>query len=125
MEWTIEFDEARGVAIVTTRGVFNDVDNARMVAEIVSHPKWIPGHRILFDHRMMDFGNAGYQQMLRAGGTHRAHDDRIGNARSALLMKSMADYGVGRQFEHMVDDVRAELGVFIDEDAAWRWLLAG
>ncbi len=125
MEWDIVFDASRGAAIVTTHGVFDDADNARMVADIVSRPEWRPGHPVLFDHRDMSFGTAGYRQMLTASDTHRAHDDRIGYARSALLMKSLSDFGVGRQFQHIVDGVRAELAVFTDEDAAWAWLLTG
>lgn len=124
MEWTVVFDEVRDTAIVTTSGVFSPAGNARMVADIVGRPQWRPGKRILFDHRNLDFGTAGYPQMLAASGNHRANDDRIGAARSALLMKSLADFGVGRQFQHMVDGVSAEVGVFIDEDAAWTWLLA-
>ena len=123
MEWTVVFDEARGAAIVTTRGAFDDDDHARMVDDIVSRPEWRPGHPVLFDHRALDFGAAGYQHMRAAGDNHAAQDARIGAARSALLMKSLADFGRGRQFELLVDGVvSADLAVFVDEDAAWRWL---
>ena len=126
MEWTVEFDEARGVAIVTTRGVFDHADHARMVADIVGRPQWRPGHPVLFDHRRLDFGPAGYQHMLAAADNHRSHDEQIGAARSALLMKGPADFGRGRQFEQMVEGVvRADLAVFVDEPAAWQWLTGG
>lgn len=125
VEWDVVFDASRGAAVVTTRGAFSDADNARMVTDIVSRPEWQPGHPILFDHRQLDFSAAGYQQMLTAGGTHRAYDQRIGNARSAILMKSLADFGVGRQFQHIVEGVSAEVAVFIDEKAAWKWLMPG
>ena len=125
MEWEVVFDEARGTAIVTTRGEFDAVDHARMVADIVGRPEWRPGHPVLFDHRALDFGAAGFQQMFVAGGNHRAYDARIGNARSALLMKSLDDFGVGRQFQKIVDGrVSANLAVFVDEDEAWSWLAA-
>lgn len=126
MEWDVMFDAARGVAIVTTRGVFNDADHARMVADVLRREQWRPGHPVLFDHRALDFGAAGYGQMLAAGDNHRAHDDRIGASRSAILMKSVADYGRGRQFELILDGaVSADLAVFTEEEAAWRWLTAG
>jgi hypothetical protein len=126
VEWDVVFDESRGVAIVTTRGVFSDVDHARLVADVVSRPQWHPGHRVLFDHRALDFGGASYQHMLAARDNHVAHDARIGAARSAILMKSIADFGRGRQFEQLVDGVvSADLAVFIDEMAAWQWLTAG
>ena len=125
MEWVVVFDESVGAAVVTTRGVFNVADHARMVADIVSRPQWRPGHPVLFDHRRLDFDGAGYWKMRGARDNHLAHEDRIGAARSAILMKSVADYGSGRQFQQLVDDVTsAELKVFIDEKAAWRWLAA-
>ncbi|MDF1503075.1 hypothetical protein [Roseisolibacter sp. H3M3-2] len=125
MEWDVAFDATRGAAVVTTRGVFDDADHARMVADVVGRPQWRPGHRVLFDHRALDFGGAGYQQMLAARDNHVANDARIGNARSAILMKSLADFGRGRQFELLVDGVvRADLAVFVDEGAAWEWLTA-
>jgi hypothetical protein len=123
VEWDVVFDESRGVAIVTTRGVFNDADHARLVADVVSRPQWRPGHRVLFDHRALDFGATAYPQMLAARDNHVAHDARIGAARSAILMKSLADFGRGRQFELLVEGVvSADLAVFVDESAAWRWL---
>ncbi|GLC26362.1 hypothetical protein [Roseisolibacter agri] len=126
MRWTVEFDDARGAAIVRTSGVFDHAAHARMVEDIVSRPEWRPGHPVLFDHRDLDFGDAGYQHMLAAADNHRAHDQQIGAARSALVMKSPADFGRARQFEQMVEGVvRADLAVFTDEDAAWRWLAAG
>ena len=125
MEWTVEFDESRGAAIVTTSGVFNDRDHARMVADIVGREEWTPGHPVLFDHRALDFGAAEYRHMRAARDNHLLHEREIGAARSAILMKSIADYGRGRQFQLLVDGVAsAHLGVFTDEEAAWQWLAA-
>jgi hypothetical protein len=126
MDWTVVFDESRGAAIVTTRGAFTATDHARMVADIVSREQWRPGHPVLFDHRVLDFGESGYVQMSAALENHQAHDARIGPSRSALLMKSLVDFGRGRQFELMGEGVvSAHLGVFLDERAAWRWLAGG
>ena len=123
MDWTVNFDDSRGAAVVITRGVFNTADHARMVADVVSRAQWHPGHPILFDHRELDFGASGYEQMYAARDNHLAHDARIGPSRSAILMKSLADFGRGRQFELMGDGVfSANLGVFIDERTAWHWL---
>jgi hypothetical protein len=123
MEWTVVFDDATGIAIVATRGVFDVADHARMVADIVGRAQWRPGHPVLFDHRQLDFGSAGYAHMIAARDNHVAHDERIGAARSAILVKSLADYGCGRQFELIAEGaVSADLAVFADEAAARRWL---
>ena len=126
MEWTVVFDEPAGIAIVTTRGVFDVADHARMVADVVSRAQWRPGHPVLFDHRGLDFGAAGYRQMSAARDNHLAHEARIGAARTAILMKDVADFGRGRQFELLVDGAAsAPLAVFVDEAAAREWLAAG
>jgi hypothetical protein len=125
MEWTVDFDRSTGTAIVTTTGVFNVLDHARMVADVVSRQEWHPGHPVLFDHRALDFGAAGFPHMSAAGDNHLRRDEQIGAARSAILMRSVADFGRGRQFQLIVDDsVSADIAVFLDEDAAWHWLAA-
>ena len=123
MQWTLTFGEPCGAAVVRTSGVFDAADHERMVAEIVSHAEWVPGHPILFDHRDLSFEGSGYSQMLIARANHARHDERIGNARSALLMKSAADYGLGRQVEQLFEGhVSARFQIFTDEASATDWL---
>ena len=125
MEWDVVFDESRGAAIVSTRGKFNATDHARMVEDVVSRAQWRPGHPVMFDHRGLDFGAAGFATMSAARDTHMAHEARIGAARTAILMKSIADFGTGRQFQLLLDGaVSADVRVFVDEKAAWEWLAA-
>ena len=123
MEWTVTFDQSRGMAVVRTLGEFNVTDHELMVADIVSRKEWRPGHPILFDHRQLDFADAGYPDMLGARENHALHEARIGKARSAILMRSLADYGLGRQFQNLAEGyLSAELRVFIDESSATAWL---
>jgi len=123
MNWTVTFDELHGAAVVRTSGVFTVSDHRRMVAEIVSHVQWRPGHPILFDHRALDFDSARYEDMLSARDNHFEQEQRIGSARSAILMKSPADYGLGRQFQQLIEThASADLQVFIDEPTAIAWL---
>jgi hypothetical protein len=123
MQWTLEFGEPCGAALVRTSGVFTAVDHGKMVVDIVSHPDWYPGHHILFDHRELSFDGTGYAEILQVRDNHAKHEARIGNARSAILMKSAADYGFGRQFEMLFEGhVSAQVQIFTDEEAATRWL---
>lgn len=63
--------------------------------------------------------------MAAARDNHAAHEAQIQNARSAILMKSAADYGVGRQFQSLADGhVSAELRIFNNEESAKEWLCA-
>jgi hypothetical protein len=123
MEWTVSFDEHRCAALVKTRGVFNTTDHERMVADIVGRDGWRPGHRILFDHRELSFAGASFSDVVTARDNHERHEKEIGDARSAILMKSAADYGLGRQFQMLADGrVSAELQVFTDLSSANEWL---
>jgi hypothetical protein len=125
MNWTVSFDQICGAAVVKTGGVFTVSDHRMMVADIVTREEWKPGQRILFDHRELDFGGARLEDMTSARDNHAAHEDLIQDARSAILMKSAADYGLGRQFQSLADGtVKAKLGIFADEAAAKDWLCA-
>lgn len=124
MEWTVEHRAAQDFVIVTTRGAFALHDHVRMIEDIVSRGFWRPGMSVLFDHRALDFGTMGLAGMREAAANHVAHDARIGNGRAAVLMKTPADYGRGRQFEMLTDGVvSATMQIFLDETEALCWLL--
>jgi hypothetical protein len=123
VEWTVTFDQCNGAAVVRTRGEFNVSDHKLMVADIVNRDEWHPGHPILFDHRQLTFNEVGYVDMKHARDNHTLFEKRIGKARSAILMSSGADYGLGRQFQNLAEGyVSAELQVFTDESSATEWL---
>jgi hypothetical protein len=124
MEWTVEHKQAQDYVIVATRGEFALHDHVRMIEDIVSRGFWRPGTAVLFDHRSLDFGAVGFGGMRQAAANHVAQDDRIGSGKAALLMRTPADYGRGRQFEMLTDGVvSATVQIFLDETEALRWLL--
>jgi hypothetical protein len=123
MHWSVELPVEGGYAVVTTSGTFDVSDHLRMIEDVVSRPGWRPGTDVLFDHRGLEFGDAGFRAMREAGGNHRDNDARIGNGKAAILMRSPSDYGRGRQFELMTEDeVSARLCIFLDEAEARGWL---
>lgn len=122
MRWSVEWD-ARGFLIVRTDGRFDVEDHARMVRDIVTRDDWRPGADVLFDHRQLDFGETGLEALRVALGTHREHDDQIGDGRAAILMDEGADFGIGRQFAAIAEDrVSARLRAFRDAASAEAWL---
>lgn len=124
MEWTIEQASGTDYVVVTTRGAFAADDHRRMVRDIISRDFWRPGMAVLFDHRALDFGDTGYAEMRQAAENHLSNDICIGEGKAAILMKSLADYGRGRQFQLLTEgQVAAKLQVFLDEAQALRWLL--
>jgi hypothetical protein len=124
MDWTFEFDARRGYVLIVTRGDFNLADHRRMVECLLSSPEWRPGTATLFDHRQLRLGDVGFDEMLQVKSLHVSYDTRIGNGRSASLMRSSTDYGHGRQFQNLTDgQVAARVRIFLDEAEAVAWLL--
>lgn len=123
MKWIVEIPEADRHAVVTTSGTFCVSDHLRMIEDIVSRPGWSPGTDVLFDHRQLTFGDADFGTMSRARANHLRHDARIGNGKAAILVRSLSDYGRGRQFELLTDGkVSAALCIFLDPAEAIGWL---
>ena len=124
MDWTFEFDARQGYVLIVTRGDFNLPDHRRMVECLLSSPEWRPGTATLFDYRQLRFGDIGFNEVLEAKSIHVSNDTRIGNGKSASLMGSSADYGLGRQFQNLTGGrVSAQVRIFVDEAEAIAWLL--
>jgi hypothetical protein len=125
MQWTVELPGDEGYGVVTTAGVFNVSDHARMIHDIVTRPGWRPGSDMLFDHRALDFSGADLRAIYQAGDNHLRNDEAIGSGRAAILVRSLNDYGRGRHFEVLTKGrVSATLHVFLDEAEARGWLAA-
>jgi hypothetical protein len=123
MQWTVQLPETDGYAVVTTSGKFEVDDHLRMIEDIVGRPGWRPGTDVLFDHRGLSFGEANLGVMYQASSNHLRNDARIGAGKAAILVRSLADYGRGRQFELMTAErVAATLCVFLDDAEALDWL---
>ena len=89
----------------------------------MGRPDWRPGTDVLFDHRNLSFSDANLGAMYQAATNHLRNDDRIGNGKAAVLMRSPSDFGRGRQFEMLTDGrISATLCVFLDEAEALEWL---
>jgi hypothetical protein len=123
MRWTVDLSGADEYAIVTTSGTFDAADHLRMIEDIVSRPGWRPGTDVLFDHRGLSFDDADLAAMYQAGTNHLANDARIGGGKAAVLVRSVSDYGRGRQFELLTADrISATLCIFMDPAEAIDWL---
>jgi hypothetical protein len=125
MNWTIEDINDRDYVRITTRGLFNPADHLEMVEDIISKKFWKPGRCTLFDHRLLDFGNTTLDSIRETGSNHEINEQRIGDSKSAILMKSLADFARGRQFELLTTGkISARLRIFLSEDEALEWLLS-
>jgi len=123
MDWIADYSYEKGFAIVTTSGEFKIEDHARLVEDLTSKDFWKPGTNVLFDHRNLEFCHTTMSLMQEAAENHKSKDDLIGDGKAAILMKSVVDFGRGRQFELLASDrVSARLRVFLDEKTALDWI---
>jgi hypothetical protein len=126
MTWEIEYVKSRNFVKVVTGGVFNLNDYIEMAEDILSREFWRPGLDVLFDYRKADFSKTTFEVVMAASRNHQKNDERIGGGKSAILMKSRSDYGLGRQFEMVSEGkVSSNLYIFLDEREALEWLLTG
>lgn len=123
MNWVVEHRENRAFVTIKTAGTFSIEDHVRMIEDIVTREFWKPGTDIFFDHRNMQFGKTDIELMRQATANHKKYDKLIGNGRAAILMKSLTDFGRGRQFELLSSDkISAKLRIFLEEEQAVDWL---
>ena len=121
MTWSVE--DVGPYVLVRTAGTFDVNDHMAMVTDILARLFWRAGRDSLFDHRALSFDGAGYSAMTAAAETHRSFDSRIGVGHTALVMGSLADYGIGRMFDGMVQGgVQSPMRVFTDIASAEAWL---
>jgi hypothetical protein len=124
MEWVIEYVEAQNYMKVVGAGLFSINEHFRIFEDIVSHEYWKPGMLLLFDNRQMDFTGINFKVVSQASSNYERISDRIGNIKAAMLMKSISDFGIGRQFEIIsANKGSGEMRVFLDEKEALLWLL--
>ena len=125
MEWRIENINETGLVSVRLAGEFNVRSFPLVFEEIVSIENWFPGTPILFDSRELELKGISYSHLTNVSSYFERYKLRFGSGKIALLKKTLADFGIGRQFQLMTEDkVAARFGVFLEEKAAMEWLLS-
>ncbi|HQU84215.1 MAG TPA: hypothetical protein PKY59_13855 [Pyrinomonadaceae bacterium] len=123
MNWEVEFREVYNFVKVATSGKFTLEDHLSMIEDIVSRGFWKPGMDVFFDNRELHFVNTDIETMRRASANHQQNNKRIGDGKTAILMKSLPDFGRGRQFELLSSGkISAKLKIFLEEENAVEWL---
>lgn len=123
MNWTIQYLEEPYYARVNIEGKFNADDHLRNIEELALQEHWKPDLNILFDCRNADFGNSNYENIEDLAANFIKNDLFIGCGKVCLLMRSVVDFGKGRQFEMLTDEqICANVCIFLNEPQALRWL---
>lgn len=124
MNWSIEYNENPNYVRINYEGLFSVDEQTTAIEDLLSRKFWKPGTPILIDHRKFDFGETSIPLIRQTADFHQKNDDRIGAGRIAVIMKSLSDFGRGRQFELISKGkISARFEIFLEEEKALEWLL--
>ena len=125
MDWSAEYIKDKQFVRIVAEGEFNVEDQLQMMKDITSRKFWRAGMNILCDFRKLEFDADSLEAIRQVSANRQKMEAKIGNGKSALLMKSLADFARGRQYQLLTSSkVSARYQVFTDEDKALDWLLA-
>lgn len=123
MDWTMTYDEAGNYIRVTCTGFFSEERHAECFRSVFSSPYWKPGVNLLFDNRNLQFGNVKADTLIRISNYYKEAGPMLGKRKIALLMSSIPEYGIGRQFQMLAEGKgESEIRIFNFERAAVEWL---
>jgi hypothetical protein len=123
MHWNIRNDTDSGYVHAYQSGPFSAEEQAAFLSAIFGSPFWQPGTPLIIDYCSLDMDNVGSGSVEVTRQQLAALNGQLGLGKLALLCDNDEKFGVGRQFQALVeDDLDREVRVFRDEDAAVDWV---
>ena len=119
----IKYDQNRKMLNISVSGR-SGFDELTSTLETITNSKdYPPDTRAIWDIRKADFSYANYQ-LVREAVKIRSCFKKRHNCRSALIVSSNYQYGLGRMFEMISDGkIPHKLKVFRDFEEGEKWLL--
>ena len=125
MNWSVEYIQGKHYIRIAAEGDFTAEGQLQMMEDVITRNYWRTGMNILCDFRKLEFDADSLATIREVSINRQKKERQIGNGKSAMLMKSLADYARGRQYQLLTEPkVSARLQVFTNEEEALKWLLA-
>jgi hypothetical protein len=125
MKWTIQRDQTDDFFRVICSRKFSDNDCRRMLDALGFAEDWQRDADILIDYRETDFTGIQVADLQIILNYHKELAPVLGNGKLALLMGSVRDVDLARQYELLNETVvHAKIKVFSDEQTAIDWFLS-
>lgn len=121
MPTSFRIDKDAGVVYRTITGETSTDDLIESYTSMLEHPDFRPGMTALTDMRE-NRSSAYRRDVLRIADFARAHHDKIGHLRIAVVVSSSASYGTMRELKAELEESPIEIGLFRDLSAAEEWL---
>jgi hypothetical protein len=123
MHWNIRYDDKRGYVHAYQSGAFSTSEQSAFLNAIFSSAFWQPGTPLIIDYCSLEMENVGSGSVEVTRQQIAALGEQLGRGKLALLCDNDEKFGVGRQFEAVVeDDLECQVRVFREEEAAIDWV---
>jgi hypothetical protein len=123
MEWRIELESDGRLLKVSTGGAFQLRQQRQMFEELGAHPACSQRLPVLFDNRQIDMRGSDEDAIRESVDIVQEFMRKLHIERLAGLVDKGFTFGVGRQFEILMDVAGGNgFRLFNDEQLAVRWL---
>ena len=123
MKHTLEVSKNGLIFTVVTEGDGNVEGIIAFLEDIISHPQWKPGKRILLDHRELNIDEISAAGIEDVSFYFITISDKLGDGKIALVMNRDIDFGIARAWESITNlDVDIQIHVFRQLEEAINWL---
>ena len=123
MKHTITVNSNHNQFLVTTQGDGHVDGFIAFFKELVSHPQWKSGSRILMDHRELHIDGIKMNGIEIISQFFKGIGPKLGGGKLAMVMKREIDFGLARAWEILTaDDVEIEIEIFRSFTEASQWL---
>lgn len=124
MEYEIRDESEKNRFIIKLSGRLSMDDHSAMLKELVSHPHWKKGRKMLVDVRQVSAQGVGADEMVALAKTIGPFKDKLGPTRHAFVC-SEGTYSLTSMFHYIVDDQvgwTSKLFTADEYEAALTWL---
>ena len=123
MDWEIIVEGKPPVFLVRTLGAASVADFFTMRDELLSHPAFVPGIDVIYDHtRLASYPSSGEVKAIAEGAARRSSQGPYWG-RMAQVVAEPVQYGLVRMWEaYAGDDLAARTRIFASLDEAYDWL---
>ena len=124
MNFSIKYEEIGAVFLIETEGDFNFDEFRTLNEQLFAEKNWKPGTKCIFDHRKTNFHAISNEDLERVAKYHIKNNDKIGNGKTALVMKDLGNYGIARMYEGNTEyRVDTKFMAFTDINKAKEWIM--
>lgn len=124
MRHEFSFDPEHSLVRVNAAGVMTPATFERQFQDLIHHPQWRRGMKILSDYRGIDGSGLTTDDVRAMASVYAGLADRIGPGRSALVVNEALQYGLARMWVSWAEmKIPREVRVFTSMEEARRWVM--